>query len=84
MFCDLCAPSSMSFYAFSSPIRGWRKPSMKRRSVSIQPDLFGQDESHAVPTVSQMEALARLVEALLLEIAAALLAGEMVDDQDHG
>ncbi|MBV8653766.1 MAG: hypothetical protein JO255_20055 [Alphaproteobacteria bacterium] len=57
---------------------------MKRKSLSIQPDLFGRNESHAVPTVSQMEPLARLVEALLLEIAAALLAGEIVNDQDHG
>ena len=82
MFCDLCAPRSMSFYAFSNPNRGWRKPSMKRKRARIQPELFCQDESHAVATVSQMEPLARLVEALLLEIAAAL-AGKVVDDQDH-
>ena len=56
---------------------------MKHRSVSIQPELFCQDEPHAVATVSQMEPLAKLVEALLLEIAAAL-AGRVVDDQDHG
>jgi len=56
---------------------------MKRKSVSSQAELFCQDEAHAVATVSQMEPLARLVEALLLEIAAAL-AGRVVDDQDHG
>ena len=56
---------------------------MKRQSVSIQPQLFRQDASHAVVTMSQMEPLARLVEALLLEIAAAL-AGEVVDDQNYG
>ena len=55
---------------------------MRRKRISIQPELFSQDESHAVATVSQMEPLARLVEALLLEIAAAL-AGKVVDDQDH-
>ena len=33
---------------------------------------------------SQKEQLATLVEALLLEIAAALAAGEVGDDQDHG
>ena len=83
MFCDLCAPRPMSFYAFSSPNREWRKPPMKRKSVSIQPELFCQDEAHAVVLISQREPLARLVEALLLEIAAAL-AGKVVDDQDHG
>jgi hypothetical protein len=57
---------------------------MKHQRVSIQGDLFGHDESRALPTVSQMEPLARLVEALLLEIAAALVAGERADDQDHG
>jgi hypothetical protein len=57
---------------------------MKQRSASIQPDLFVQHESRALPTLSQKEQLAILVEALLLEIAVALAAGEMVDDQDHG
>jgi hypothetical protein len=57
---------------------------MKQRSASIQPDLFVRPESRALPTLSQKEQLAVLVEALLLEIAVALAAGEMVDDQDHG
>jgi hypothetical protein len=56
---------------------------MKHRSASIQPDLFVQDESSALPTLSQMDQLAPLVEALLLEIAAALAGGETVDDQGH-
>jgi hypothetical protein len=57
---------------------------MKHKSASIQPDLFVQDGSRALPTVSQTEQLATLIEALLREIALALAAGEMVDDQDHG
>ena len=37
-----------------------------------------------LPALSQKEQLATLVEALLLEIAAALASGEVGDDQDHG
>jgi len=74
----------MRFYTFSSPPQAWRKPPMKHTSASIQPDLFVQDESRALPILSQKEQMATLVKALLLEIAAALAAGEMVDDQDHG
>ena len=36
------------------------------------------------PIPAQREQLAALVEALLREIAAALAAGEVGDDQDHG
>ena len=57
---------------------------MNRKNASIQPDLFVQDESRALPILSQKKQLATLIEALLLEIAVALAAGEMVDDQDHG
>ena len=57
---------------------------MKRKSASIQPDLFEQDEPRVLPSPAQKEQLATLVEALLLEIAAALAAGEVGDDQDHG
>ena len=57
---------------------------MKPRSASIQPDLFEQDEPRVLPAFSQKEQLATLVEALLLEIAAALASGEVGDDQDHG
>jgi hypothetical protein len=57
---------------------------MKPKSATIQPDLFEPDEPPVIPAPSQKEQLATLVEALLLEIAAALVAGEASDDQDHG
>ena len=57
---------------------------MKRKDASIQPDLFEQDEPLVLPALSQKEQLATLVEALLLEIAAALASGEVGDDDDHG
>ena len=56
---------------------------MKRKNASIQPDLFEQDEPCVLPALSQKEQLAT-VEALLLEIAAALASGEVGDDEDHG
>jgi hypothetical protein len=57
---------------------------MKHKSVSIQPDLFEPEEPRALPSLIQKEQLARLVEALLIEIAVALAAREVGDDQDHG
>jgi hypothetical protein len=57
---------------------------MKRKNSSIQPDLFEQDEPRVLPVLSQKEQLATLVETLLLEIAAALVSGEVGDDEDHG
>ena len=57
---------------------------MKPKNASIQPDLFEQDEPCVVLSLSQTDQLATLVEALLLEIAAALANGEVGDDQDHG
>ena len=57
---------------------------MKHKSASIQPDLFEQNERRVLPVPSQKEQLATLVEALLIEIAAALANGEVGDDQDHG
>jgi hypothetical protein len=57
---------------------------MKLKNASIQPDLFEQDESRVLPSPLQKEQLAALVEALLLEIAVALAAREVGDDQDHG
>jgi hypothetical protein len=57
---------------------------MKRKKTNIQPDLFEQDEPRVLPALSQKEQLATLVEALLLEIAAALASGEVGDDEDHG
>ena len=56
---------------------------MTHKSTSIQLDLFVPDESRALPALWEKEQLATLVEALLLEIAAALAVGEMVDDQGH-
>ncbi len=57
---------------------------MKHKSASIQPDLFEQNERRVLPVLPQKEQLATLVEALLVEIAAALASGECGDDQDHG
>ena len=57
---------------------------MKRKSASPQPDLFEIDAPHVVPAPALKTRLATLVEALLLEIAAALATGEVGDDQDHG
>jgi hypothetical protein len=57
---------------------------MKPNAASRQPDLFDVDEHQTAPIPAQREQLAALVEALLREIAAALVAGEVDDDQDHG
>jgi hypothetical protein len=57
---------------------------MKHKSASSQPDLFEQEEPRVLPSPSQKEQLAILVEALLLEIAVALANGKIGDDQDHG
>jgi hypothetical protein len=57
---------------------------MKHKSASIQPDLFEQEERRALPSPLHKEHLTTLVEALLLEIAVALAAREVGDDQDHG
>ncbi len=57
---------------------------MKQNVASRQPDLFDVDEHQTTPIPAQREQLAALVEALLREIAAALAAGEVGDDQDHG
>ena len=57
---------------------------MKHKSASVQPDLFEREEPRALPSPLQKEQLARLVETLLLEIAVALAAREVGDDQDHG
>jgi hypothetical protein len=57
---------------------------MKHKSASIQLDLFEQEEPRVLPSPLQKEQLATLVEALLREIAVALAAREVGDDQDHG
>ena len=56
---------------------------MKRKSGSMQPNLFEQNRPGALLVPSNQERLAALVEALLLEIAAALASGKVTDDQDH-
>ena len=57
---------------------------MKQKAASRQRDLFDVDDRQTSPLPPQKEQLAALVEALLREIAAALAAGEVGDDQDHG
>jgi hypothetical protein len=57
---------------------------MKRKSVSVQPDLFEQNRPRVLPVLSHKDQLAALVKALLLEIAVALASGKSADDQDHG
>ena len=57
---------------------------MKRKSASIQPDLFEQNRPRVLPVPLNKDQLATLVKALLLEIAAALASGKSADDQDHG
>ena len=57
---------------------------MKQNATRRQRDLFDVDEYQTSPIHAQKEQLAALVEALLREIAAALAAGEVGDDQDHG
>ena len=57
---------------------------MKHKSTSVQPDLFEQEEARTLPALLQKKQLATLLEALLLEIAVALAAREVGDDQDHG
>jgi hypothetical protein len=57
---------------------------MKRKPASPQPDLFESSEPQVTPRPAPKTQLATLVEALLLEIAAALADGEAGDDQDHG
>ena len=57
---------------------------MKRKSASIQPDLFEQNGPRVLLGPLHKAQLAVLVKALLLEIAAALASGKSADDQDHG
>ena len=57
---------------------------MKPKAASRQPDLFDVDDYQTSPIPAQREQLTALVEALLREIAEALAAGEVGDDQDHG
>jgi hypothetical protein len=56
---------------------------MKRQSQHLQRSLFDENEPPVVLAAAKLAELAKLVEALLLEIAAALTNGELTDDQDH-
>ena len=56
---------------------------MKRKSVSVQPDLFEQNRPRVLLVPLHKAQLAALVKTLLLEIAAALANGKLADDQDH-
>jgi hypothetical protein len=57
---------------------------MKRKSVSVQPDLFEQNRPGVLLVPRHKEQLAALVKTLLLEIAAVLAIGKVANDQDHG
>jgi len=57
---------------------------MKHNDASIQPDLFEQAEPGTLPPLLPKEQLATLLSALLHEIAVALAARKIGDDQDHG
>jgi len=57
---------------------------MKYKSTSVQPDLFEHEEPRTSPPLLHKEQLATLLEALLLEIATALVTRKIADDQDHG
>jgi len=57
---------------------------MTRNAIVRQRDLFEGDERQTAPIPVQREQLAGLIEALLREIATALIGGEVDDDQDHG
>jgi hypothetical protein len=57
---------------------------MKQNAARRQPDLFDVDERQTAQIPAPRQQLVGLVEALLREIAAALVSGEVGDDQDHG
>ena len=57
---------------------------MKHNDASTQPDLFEQAEPGTLEPLLPKEQLVTLLAALLLEIAVAVAAGRVGDDQDHG
>lgn len=57
---------------------------MTHNAIVRQRDLFEADERQTMPIPVQREQLAGLIEALLREIATALMGKEVDDDQDHG
>ena len=56
---------------------------MANRTKELQPNLFDEYEPCVILASAQMAELAKLVEALFLEVAAALASGKINDDQDH-
>ena len=58
---------------------------MKRRAANLEPQqgLFDLEEPIVVLAQVKTAQLVMLVEALLIEIAVALAAGEESDEQDH-
>ena len=54
-----------------------------RNPEKLQPGLFDQDEPDVVLLPTQQAQLSTLIEALFIEIAAALATGEASDEQDH-
>jgi len=58
---------------------------MKRRAANLEPQqgLFDLEEPSVVLAQVKTAQLVMLVEALLIEIAVALAAGEESDEQDH-
>jgi hypothetical protein len=59
---------------------------MRRRHADFedrQPGLFDQDKPKIALTATQTPQLAKLVEALLVEIAVALATGEAGNEQDN-
>ena len=59
---------------------------MRRRQADFedrQPGLFDQEKPKIALTVTQTQQLAKLVEALLVEIAVALATGEAGNEQDN-
>ena len=56
---------------------------MTRQLLPLQSGLFDQFEPCVELAPAQLAELARLVEALLLEIATALATGEVGDDKDN-
>ena len=57
---------------------------MKRKSVSVQPDLFEQNRPGVLLVPLHKEHLAALVKTLLLEIAAALASGKVANEGHSG
>ena len=54
-----------------------------RNSAKPQPGLFDQDQPSVALLPAQKAQLSALVEALFIEITAALATGEAGDEQDH-